>query len=187
MRAAAGELRDGSWASTERLAVPFDRHGVPAYAAAVCHFAVSCAIARELGLGKPLSAGLNGYLRLLQTAGRQALAAVLEKVAWFDLELLLETYAQERRRALAQLDAFRHKLQTVTEAVTEGAGTVSVRSETMVSTTGETTKLAHSAAGASQETSANVDGVVAAAEGTPCFPRRRVSTRRPRSGHGPEG
>ncbi|MEA1835291.1 methyl-accepting chemotaxis protein, partial [Methylobacterium durans] len=168
VRAASGDLKAGFQDSAERLATAFSRRGVPAYAVAVCHFTVSRAIAKELGLDRPLGAGLSGHLALRQAANRQALAAILEKVAWFDLELLLETYArvqaQERRTALAQLDAFQHKVQAITEAVTAGAGTVSSRAETMVATTGQTAQLAHSVAGASQEASANVDGVAAAAE-----------------------
>ncbi|WP_336491616.1 globin-coupled sensor protein [Methylobacterium nigriterrae] len=168
VRAASGEVGEGFDASAERLATAFSRNGVPAYAVAVCHFTVSQAITRELGLDQQLSTSLSSHLQLRQIASRQALAAVINKAAWFDLEVLLETYArvdaESKRRSLAQLEAFQTKVQAIVDAVTADAGTVSSRAEMMVSTTGETAQLAQSVAGASQEASQNVDGVAAAAE-----------------------
>ncbi|KAB1077142.1 methyl-accepting chemotaxis protein [Methylobacterium soli] len=168
VRAAAGDLEEGFQASAERLASAFSRHGVPAYAVAVCHFTVSRAILKELGLDRPLSSGVNTHLNLGQIVRGQALASVIEKVAWFDLELLLETYArvqeEERQRALARLEGFQGTVQTIVDGVTSGAGTVTSRAEMMVGATSETSKLALTAAGASQEASYNVDGVAAAAE-----------------------
>ncbi|WP_191970087.1 globin-coupled sensor protein [Methylobacterium planeticum] len=168
VRAAAGDLKEGFQASAERLATAFSRHGVPAYAVAVCHFTVCRAILKELGLNRPLSSGVNTHLKLAQIASGQALASVIEKVAWFDLELLLETYARvqetSRQRTLSQLEGFQGTVQAIVEAVTSGAGTVSSRAEMMVTVTAETSKLALTAADASQEASHNVDGVAAAAE-----------------------
>jgi methyl-accepting chemotaxis protein len=168
VRAASGDIGEDFTASAEHLATAFSQNGVPAYAVAVCHFTVSNAILAELGLDRPLQVGLGGHLRLRQVANRQVLAGVIGKLAWFDLELLLETYArvqeENRGRALAQLEAFQRKVQTVVEAVTAGAGTVSSRAEMVAVTTGETSQLARSTAGASQDASANVEGVAAATE-----------------------
>lgn len=168
VRAASGDLGDGFEASAERLATAFSQHGVPAYAVVVCHFTVSRAIYKELGLDQPLPAGLGGHLQLRGHAERQALAAAIEKLAWFDLEMLLETYArveaERRRSAMARLEAFQDKVQTIVQGVTTGAGVVSSRSETTVAATVETAQLASTVAGSSQEASHNVDGVAAAAE-----------------------
>ena len=168
VRAASGDLGDGFEASAERLASAFSQHGVPAYAVVVCHFTVSRAISKELGLDQPLPAGFGGLRQLRGLVERQALAVVIEKLAWFDLEMLLETYARveaERRHlTMAQLETFQAKVQTIVQGVTTGAEVVSSRAETTVAATTETAQLASTVASSSQEASHNVDGVAAATE-----------------------
>ena len=168
VRAASGEVGEGFSASAERLASAFARNGVPAYAVALCHFTVSRAICRELDLDRPLPAGATAYFQLRAARERQGLARIIERLAWFDLELLLETYAQveerQRRARLGQLEAFQAKVQSIVAGVSAGAGTVRNRVETTVAATTETAQLAVTVATASQEASHNVDGVAAATE-----------------------
>ncbi|WP_289015723.1 globin-coupled sensor protein [uncultured Methylobacterium sp.] len=168
VRAASGELGEGFDTSAECLATAFSRHSVPAYAVVVCHFTVARAICAELKLDQPLASGLGAHLHLRGHAERQALAAIIEKLAWFDLELLLETYArvdaERRRAAMTQLEAFQSKVQAIVQGVTSAAGVVSSRAEMTVTSTAQTEQLAASVAGSSQEASHNVDGVAAATE-----------------------
>ncbi|MGU3540392.1 methyl-accepting chemotaxis protein [Methylobacterium sp. A54F] len=168
IRAASGDVGADFEASAERLATAFSQNGVPAYAVAICHFTVARAIMKELGLDQPLGTDLGSHLKLKQIADGQTLAAVINRIAWFDLELLMETYtwveAEAKQRTHAQLEAFQAKVQAIVEAVTAGAGTVSSRAEQTVSATQETSHLALTATGASQDASHNVEGVAAATE-----------------------
>ena len=96
VRVVSGELGEGFMASARQLASAFYAQGVPSYAVAICHSTVGAAVCAALGVGgvrtsRPpqLSlAWLHGSKRAGETA---ALASALNKVAWLDLEVLLET------------------------------------------------------------------------------------------------
>ena len=100
VRVASGDLGEGFDESARRLASAFYEHGVPGYAVAICHATVGRAVTRLLtGADAPGPRGMFGGRRRARDA---AIAATLNKVAWLDLELLLETYAaaeRDRRRA----------------------------------------------------------------------------------------
>ncbi|WP_407530658.1 methyl-accepting chemotaxis protein [Methylobacterium oryzisoli] len=168
LRVASGAFGEGFEASARLLATAFYEHGVPGHAVAICHFTVSRAIMRHLGLNGPAPRGLRRWVARHQAQHRHALAAALNKAAWFDLEVLLETYTaveQERRqRTLRELEAFQDKVQTVVDAVNAGASAVESRAHLMASSVEETSSLAMTAARSSGEASRNVEGVAAAAE-----------------------
>ncbi|MCJ2092075.1 MULTISPECIES: globin-coupled sensor protein [unclassified Methylobacterium] len=165
---ATGEIGSEFDASVERLATAFHRHKVPAYAIVICHSVVSRALIAELGLSNPIDDRFGSPGRMKQLREHSALAGVISRLAWFDLELLLETYARvedERRSEIAtQLEGFQQQVQAIVTSVAQSADTVSNRAVTTVKATTDTTRLAQTVMGASQEASQNVDGVAAAAE-----------------------
>ncbi|BAI75455.1 chemotaxis sensory transducer (plasmid) [Azospirillum sp. B510] len=121
MRVASGRIDAGFAESAERLAGLFYRNGVPAYAVAICHHVVSSGIARELGL----SGDGDGLASALFGAGaRRSRAAQLEtlsKIAWFDMELLLETYkAAEEDSKRATLDQLATSFEDSVKGIVEG-------------------------------------------------------------------
>ncbi|MCJ2054750.1 globin-coupled sensor protein [Methylobacterium sp. J-070] len=165
---ATGEIGAEFDASVERLATVFSRHKVPAYAIVICHSVVSRALVAELGLADPINDRFGSPGRMKQLREHRTLSSVIGRLAWFDLELLLETYArvegERRSEASLQLEGFQHQVQSIVASVTQGADTVSSRAEMTVKATTDTAGLAQTVMGASHEASQNVDGVAAAAE-----------------------
>ncbi|KJB94544.1 globin-coupled sensor protein [Skermanella aerolata] len=108
VRAVSGRIDGDFMDSAKRLARTFYDNGVPGYAVAICHSTVINGIIEEMGVdtgGK----GLGSLFGAADTARKLALRTALNKLAWLDLELLLETYAeaeQENRtkalRAMAE-------------------------------------------------------------------------------------
>lgn len=155
-------------ASVERLATAFSRHKVPAYAVVICHSVVSRALVAELGLVTPIDDTFGSPRRMKQLREHRALSSVISRLAWFDVELLLETYArvedERQSEASAQLDGFQQQVQAIVASVAQGADMVSSRAEMTVKATTDTAGLAQTVMGASHTASQNVDGVAAAAE-----------------------
>ncbi len=88
----SGRLDEGFQKSAEDLATAFYAHDVPGYAVAICHSSVLGAIVDRLGL-----TGATWFQRVIsprRAAASDRLRAVLTRLAWLDLELLLETYAR---------------------------------------------------------------------------------------------
>ena len=165
---ATGEIGPEFDASVERLATAFCRHKVPAYAIVICHSVVSRALVAELGLAGPIDDRFGAPGRMKQLREHRALASVINRLAWFDLELLLETYTrieeESRSEAATQLEGFQRQVQSIVASVAQGADTVSNRAATTAKATTDTAGLAQTAMGAAHEASQNVDGVAAAAE-----------------------
>ncbi|MDO9713929.1 globin-coupled sensor protein [Paracraurococcus lichenis] len=164
-RVAAGQLGEGFLESAKRLAEALYAHGVPAYAFALCHATVSQAILRELGSD-------HTGTRLLgrgKDASRAALRAAVNRVAWLDLEVLLETYAtaerESRRRVLGKLAAaFEAEVRGVVEGVAGSARELEGTAAAMSAAAGRTSAGSAAAAAASGEANAGVQMVAAAAE-----------------------
>ena len=92
-RVVGGQFGDGFYESAHALACALYEQGVPAYAVTICHASVSGAILGRLSRPAP-----RGLLRRAATPAPELLAAV-SAAAWFDLEVLLETYAEAERDA----------------------------------------------------------------------------------------
>ena len=71
---------------------------MPGYAVAICHASVANGIVRDLGLAEQ-GGGLARAGRKARDAA--ALRAALTKVAWLDLELILEPTPTPKARAAA--------------------------------------------------------------------------------------
>ena len=166
-RVACGEIGDGFMASAERLASIFFAHGVPGYAVAVCHATVSRAIIAELGLDRAAK-GLR-VLRGGNAAEKHALRDAINKAAWLDLEVLLETYADaerdSKRKTLRDMaETFEAKVRTVVDNVSRSSRSLEETVKSMSVTAARATEDAGMVAGAVHEASANVSVVAASAE-----------------------
>lgn len=107
VRAVSGRIDGDFTESAKRLAQAFYDNGVPGYAVAICHSTVVNGIIEELGL----DAGAGSLFGRAELSRKMALRTVLTKLAWLDLELLLETYAEAEQ-------------ESRTKALREMAGTV---------------------------------------------------------------
>jgi methyl-accepting chemotaxis protein len=169
-RVVSGELGEGFMESAERLAQAFYRHGVPSYAVAICHSTVGAAICRDLGLDVPHPTKLSlAWLRGARRAahGRAALVTALNRVAWLDLEVLLETYvAAERASRRTTLDRlaqdFEAKISGVVQSVASSSQQMEAAAGPMTEVAARTTAGSASAAAAATEASSNVQTVAAA-------------------------
>ncbi len=168
IRLASGELTDGFMESAERLAQAFQRHGVPAYAVAICHAIVTNRIGKEMGLDREALQKMNGFWQRKEFIRRIALRAALNKAAQFDLELLLETYAeiqrQSREQTRGEIAAIAVTVRDVVGAVNAGAGAVETLAQTMNGVVQDTGAQAVAAAHASDEASTSVQSVASATE-----------------------
>lgn len=168
IRLASGQLTDGFMESAERLANAFQQHGVPAYSLAICHAIVTNRIGAELGLDREGLQKLSGFWQRKLFVRRIAARAALNKAAQFDLELLLETYAevqrQSRERTRAGIAAFEVTVREVVGVVGRGATTVEAMARSMNDVVQDTGHQAVVAAQASDQASSNVQNVAAAAE-----------------------
>ena len=165
---ATGNIGSEFDSSVERLATAFSRHKVPAYAVVICHSVVSHALVAELGFASPINDGFGLPGRMKQLRDHRFLTEVITRLAWFDLELLLETYARveddRQREASAHLESFQEQVQAIVGSVAQSAEAVSSQADLTAKATTETASLVHAVTDASHEASDNVDGVAAAAE-----------------------
>ncbi|WP_043828997.1 globin-coupled sensor protein [Muricoccus aerilatus] len=169
-RVVSGGFGAGFMESAERLAKAFYAHHVPSYAVAICHSTVGAAICRDLGLGEEVP---GSRLSLSWVAGGfrarrgAALASALNKAAWLDLEVLLETYVSaERASRRAVLDGlaagFESKVRGVVEGVAQSSRSMEVAAGSMSEAAVRTNEGSASAAEAAGEASSNVATVAAA-------------------------
>ena len=163
--AASGKLGDEFMASAKRLASAFYDNGVPGYAVAICHATVSSAIIEELGLEKLQ----KGFGARTKNAANAALRAVINKVAWLDLEVLLETYAaaeqESKQRAAVELaDAFEADVGEVIESIAQSAGGLERTAKDVSGVATESSRMSTNVAAAAEQASANVQTVAAASE-----------------------
>ena len=169
-RAASGRLDEDFGESARRLASLFYRNGVPAYAVSICHYIVSTNIARELGL---TGGGDDGVMAGLFGAGaRRTRAAQLEaltKIAWFDLELLLETYktAEEdsKRATLDRLAGdFEDSVKSIVEGTVAASDQMQAHARRMSEIATATNRRSTDVASETEITSSSMQTVAAATE-----------------------
>ncbi|EFH09912.1 methyl-accepting chemotaxis protein [Pseudoroseomonas cervicalis] len=168
-RLASGELGEGFAESARALADAFYRHGVPGYAVAICHATVARAVA-DLLAEALAPAGAWGWLRR-GAARRQAarLREALVKVAWLDLEVLLESYAAaetaSKRATLETLAGrFESQVSGVVAAVGSSATALDQAVQAMSGTAGRMTASCRSLAGLAEGANGTVQDVAAATE-----------------------
>jgi methyl-accepting chemotaxis protein len=128
---------------------------------------VAGAIIADLGLDRPV---VRRFARigLGQDANRERLRTAIEKAAWLDLEILLETYdavqQEARARAAGELEAFDAKVRTVLGAVGSATTEVEGSVQLVAASVERTSQQAAAVASASDRASVNVQTVAGAAE-----------------------
>ncbi|TWA71084.1 methyl-accepting chemotaxis protein [Azospirillum brasilense] len=167
-RVVAGDLGPGFLDSAHRLAKAFYDHGVPGYAVAICHHTVSSGIVRELGLDA--AAGQRSLFGARKAAAEAAaLRDTLGRVAWLDLEVLLETYAaaeQESKRAiLSQVaDSLEGSVRGIADNTVAASDEMKGNAQRMAEIAATTNRQSLAVAAAAEQASANVQTVAAASE-----------------------
>ncbi|PWC54509.1 globin-coupled sensor protein [Azospirillum sp. TSO22-1] len=166
-RVASGALGDGFLESAQRLAQAFYDNGVPGYAAAICHHTVSGCIVRELGLDA--AAARRSLFGDKGAAEKAALRDAIGKVAWLDLEVLLETYAEaereSKRKILNQLaDTFEGSVKAIVGNTVAASNEMEDNAQRMSRIAGETSRQSTQVASAAEQASANVQTVASASE-----------------------
>lgn len=166
VRVASGKLDDGFMQSAERLAAIFYENGVPGYAVAICHSTVVNGICGELGLDGT-GQGRN-FLRRKNDDG-VALKSTLNKIAWFDLEVLLETYAKaekdNKRKAVNELaGAFENRILGIVGSVASAAQQVDDVVGPLSENAARSTDASASVAAAAEQAAASVSSVAMSAE-----------------------
>jgi len=167
-RVVSGDMGEGFLESARTLASAFYANGVPGYAVAICHYGVVQGILADLAAGDAPS---PGWFRRPRRSGgvdgtvRQA----LNKGAWFDLELLLETYAaaeQEGRTAAltGMAEAIEREAGIAVESVSALTAEMSETAGQMAATAARTGGNAGQAAVAASRTRETADTVAAEAE-----------------------
>ncbi|AWK87524.1 globin-coupled sensor protein [Azospirillum thermophilum] len=165
VRVASGRV-DGEFLESARaLASAFYENGVPGYAVSLCHFTVTRGIAAELGLNET-GGGLFGRGT---DPKKIALRNSLNRMAWMDLELLLETYAEAERAARHQLlnrlaDGFEQDVRTLVRDVAGTAQQADVHVERMAGIAADSSRRSTEIAAATDQATANVETVAAASE-----------------------
>ncbi|ONG50681.1 hypothetical protein BKE38_17535 [Pseudoroseomonas deserti] len=171
-RVVSGDVGPGFTESAEALASAFYAHGVPGYAVAICHASVMHGILRDLGIdesGRSVKRSLFGRGPGGLRADAQAIRSALNKGAWFDLELLLETYAaaeqKSRAAALNQMaEAIEREAGIAVEQVSHLTGEMSGTARDMSATAARTGQNASEAAEAAAQTRQTAETVAEAAE-----------------------
>jgi len=164
-RVCSGQFGDGFMESAGKLASAFYEGAVPSYAVAICHASVSAGIIADLGLGDDAARGL---LRTARSQKRAALRSALNKAAWLDLEVLLETYAsaerQSRAAALTRMaETIEREAGLAVERVGVLTGDLAVTAKSMSDTAAQTGRNAGEAATAANQTLSTAQTVSAAA------------------------
>jgi methyl-accepting chemotaxis protein len=169
-RVVAGDLGDGFEASAQALAQAFYEHDVPGYAVAICHHSVLQGVLKDLGLHEMGRAhGVWSGFNRRKRAAAQAMREVLHKVAWLDLEVLLETYAQaegaRRARTMREMaDTIEIEGGHAMEQVGRLTGEMTATAAAMSATAAQTRADAEEASAASCRTENTAQQVAGAAE-----------------------
>ncbi|WP_160122662.1 methyl-accepting chemotaxis protein [Rhodovarius lipocyclicus] len=166
-RVVSGDVGPGFLESADTLASLFYAHGVPGYAVAICHASVMHGILADLGL-EDAGAG-RGWLGGARRRQDAAIRAALNKGAWFDLELLLETYAAAERASRASAltgmaEAIEREAGDAMEQVSTLTSGMSGTAQAMSATAARTGHDADQAAAAALQTRETAESMARAAE-----------------------
>lgn len=163
-RVVSGELGAEFLASARALAEAFYMKGVPGYAVSICHGMVVNAILADLEASRP---SRRGFLRARSDGA--AVQAAYNRLAWLDLEILMETYAEaeklQKAEAMSRLaGAFEAEVQGIVEAVAASAGDIDGSVEKIVAATDHSTRSSTEVAATASQASGNVQLAAGAAE-----------------------
>ncbi|MDQ1077823.1 globin-coupled sensor protein [Pseudoroseomonas cervicalis] len=164
-RVAAGNIGHGFMESARALAQTLYDHGVPAYAVTICHSIVLNGVLRDLGLDKPC----GRFMSRRASNNRHGFRIALQKAAWYDLEVLLETYAAAeqatRSKGLDKLAAtFQGRLKGVVAGIESSTGEFLQTAGQIAASSEHSAQKADQAAQAVAEANAGVQTMAAAAE-----------------------
>ncbi len=158
-----GQFGAGFLDSARALAIAFCENGIPGYAATVCHASVMAGILRDL---ESQPKRMFGAAR---ASGAVALRTALNKAVWLDVEVLLETYAEEEKRArdegmMRMAETVERDAGHAVEQVTALARGMSLTATQMSSSAAAISRDATEAAQASADTERTAQMVASAAE-----------------------
>jgi methyl-accepting chemotaxis protein len=164
-RVASGRIDGTFMASARALATALYRRGVPAYAVTLCHSIVLNGVIHDLLLDRPCTR----FTGLKASNAKHNLRIALQKAAWFDLEVLLETYAEaestSRKEAVEGVaHSFEAKMQGVVLNLNQSARDFAQTAGEIASAAASSAGQADLAAGAAGDANAGVQTVAAAAE-----------------------
>ncbi len=164
-RVAAGDIGPGFMESARELAQALYDHGVPAYAVTLCHSIVLNGVLRDLGLDQPC----GRFTSRRASNARHCLRIALQKAAWYDLEVLLETYAvaEQASRAAGMetlAGTFQGRLKGVVAGIESSAGAFQQTAGRIAASAEQSAQKADQAALAVAEANAGVQTMAAAAE-----------------------
>jgi methyl-accepting chemotaxis protein len=164
-RVACGDIGAGFMESARSLAAALHERGVPAYAVTLCHSIVVNGIIRDLLLDRPCT----HFTTLKASSAKHNLRNALQKAAWFDLELLLETYAEaekaNRKHAAEQVaSAFEGKMLGVVGEIDRSARDFVETASQISTAASHSAERAGLAARAAVDASSGVQTMAAAAE-----------------------
>ncbi|MDQ1077936.1 globin-coupled sensor protein [Pseudoroseomonas cervicalis] len=163
IRVASGQFGEGFMDSARALASAFYKHGVPGYAVTICHATVINAVLAELE-ATPRQGGW--FARKDQ--GLQ-LRRALNRAAWVDLEVLLETYAEAEKSSKqaamnSVADDFQKRVQGAIGSIGQSVRQMEEAVRTMSGSAEQSLRNVEAVAGASQAASGEVATVAAAAD-----------------------
>lgn len=165
VRAASGRLDASFLESARNLAEIFYRNGVPGYAVAICHHTVVNGIMAELGFDDVVPR-LFGRA---EVARKVAIRNALNKVAWMDLEILLETYAEAERQSRAEIlntlaASFEREVKGIVEDTSAKSQQMQANAARMANIASATSQQSVEMAGTVEQASVNVRTVADASE-----------------------
>ncbi|MDQ1078545.1 globin-coupled sensor protein [Pseudoroseomonas cervicalis] len=168
-RLAGGEIGEGFTASARALADAFYRHGVPGYAVAICHATVARAVAGLLAEAAAPRGPLAWLRRGAARRRAERLREALVKIAWLDLEVLLESYAAaeaaSKRAVMDRLaGSFESQVSHVVAGVGSSAAALDQAVQAMSGTAGRMTESCRSLAGLAEGANGTVQNVASATE-----------------------
>jgi len=168
-RVITGDLGAGFEESASALAEALYQNGVPGYAVALCHASVIQGVLKALGLfGRERGGVLLGRGKRI-SAANVTLRDLLQRMAWLDLEVLLETYtrAEEASRAQAlnaMAATIEHEAGAAMAQVSTLTGDLIQSAAAIAASAGRTDHNAGEAVASSGDTLANAQTVAGAAE-----------------------
>ncbi|MGI4796249.1 MAG: methyl-accepting chemotaxis protein [Janthinobacterium lividum] len=164
-RVASGQFGDGFMESARRLAIALYERNVPAYAVTLCHSIVLNGILQTLLLDRPCTR-LTSFKASTSKHSRRI---ALQKAAWFDLEVLLETYAMAEKESRSLVTeriatAFDSQITGVVQEIDLSTQEVGKTTRQIAGSAQHSTSHVEGVAMAMAEANAGVQTVAAAAE-----------------------
>lgn len=160
---------DAAWrASAWELAKTFYENDIPVHLFAVEHASVGMRLANAAGLGTLKGAGVSKWLGLATIQKSIRLRIIYTKMIAFDLEILLEYYANINKERIARANAEMAELEIgakrLAQAVAKSAGEIDSMADQLNDLAGRSAQNAIAAVGSSEDVSSMVLSVAGATE-----------------------